>query len=128
MRESSYYAKINKYYTKNARTTIAWEAKFTKGSSIPFSDLQPHQEEKLLEAERVLAHKEPDVGIHKKSFDGYVLFHACSYFIAIFYKPGGTVLYEIPIRDFIKEKYSSDRKSLTQDRARELASAIIVDK
>lgn len=125
MTEKSYYSLISRYYTKNARNTIVWEAKFTRTNYILFSSLKAHQEEKLLEAERVLAHKEPDVGIAKKNFDGYVLFNATALFIAIYYKPKGTVIYEIPIRSFLKEKYTSNLPSLTIEQAKKISTGVL---
>lgn len=125
MTESSYYAKITAYYTANATNNIAWEAKFSRTSRIPFSCLPAHQEEFLLKAERVLGGKIPDVGIAKKFFDGYVLYKATSLFIAIYYLPRETEIYEIPIRSFLKEKYDSGEKSLTKERAREIGKRIL---
>lgn len=124
MQEKSYYPAITKYYTLHATNNIAWEAKFTQTGRIPFSCLAPHQEEKLLEAERVLGGKIADVGVLKKPFDGWVLFHATSLFIAIYYVPRETEVYEIPIRVFLNEKYTSKEKSMTRQRAMELGKRI----
>lgn len=118
--EKDYYGLINQYYTKHAKETIAWEAKLTKTNSIPFKSLAPHQEEKLLKSERVFAYKYPDVGMAQKPYDGSVLVGATAIFIAIYYKPRATRIFEILLRDFLNEKYKSGNKSLTLDRAEQI--------
>ena len=124
MTESSYYGDITRYYLENATNNIAWEAKFSRTKYINFSCLPAHQEEKLLEAERVYGLKIPDAGIMRKPFDGFVLYKATSLFIAIYYLPRLTEVYEIPIRSFLKEKYESGKKSLSKERAAEIGKLI----
>ncbi len=124
MTEASYYAKLTKYYLKTARNSIAWEAKFTRSNRIRFDALADHQEEKLLESERAYGEKIADSGLIKKPFDGWVLYKASSFFIAIYFTPNHTEIYEIPIRTFIKEKYVSSEKSLSKKRAKEIGKLI----
>jgi len=124
MRESSYYGAIGKYYLKHATTNVAWEAKITKTNRLPFKCLMAHQEEKLLEAERALAEKIDDVGRRKKPFDGFVLVKAESYVIAIYYKPRETQVFQIPIRNFLHQKYTSGEKSLSLEMARAIGTKI----
>lgn len=117
MTESSYYSDITKYYEKNATNSIAWEAKFSRTHRIPFSDLPPHQEKFLLQAEDAYGFKIPDNGRGQKPFDGFTLYKAHAMFIAIYFLPRATEVYEIPIRTFLEEKYLSTEKSLTKERA-----------
>lgn len=127
MIERNYYAKINAYYIKNIKTydnNIVWEAKFTRTKRINFNSLANHQEASLLQAERYFAHKLADVGIALKPFDGFILYKASVFFIAIYFKPGEPEIYEIPIRDFLKEKYTSKEKSLSKERAKEIGKLI----
>lgn len=124
MREASFYARINAYYLTNVSNSIAYDAKFTRSSSLPFSCLLPHQELKLLEAERILAYKITDNGIQQKPFDGFILYKATAILIAIYYVPRKTEFYEIPIRVFIAEREASQRKSLTKERAREIGKRV----
>lgn len=126
MIERDYYPTINKYYQKKATETIVWEAKITKTKNIPFACLAPHQEENLLKAERVLTYKIPDVGRGQKPFDGMVFCGATAVFIAIYYMPRKTEMYEILFRDFVNEKYKSGKKSLSIERAREIARVQIL--
>jgi hypothetical protein len=128
MVEKDYYNSINKYYTANATNSIAWEAKITKSNTMNFSCLAPHQEESLLVAERSFGYKIPDSGISKKGFDGFVLYRATALFIAIYYIPHKTEIYEIPIRAFLKEKYESGKKSLSKERAREIGKVLSLQK
>jgi penicillin-binding protein-related factor A (putative recombinase) len=126
MTESSYYADITHYYKKHATCSIAWEAKFSRTHRIPFSDLPPHQEKFLLQAEETYGFKIPDNGIGQKPFDGFVLHHAKAVFIAIYFIPRQTEVYEIPIRVFLNEKYTSKEKSLTKEKARLIGTRIFI--
>lgn len=128
MTEKSYYLKLNKYYIKYAKEilhkSVAWEAKFTRTNYINFKCLAAHQEERLLEAEGVYGQKLADVGLARKAFDGFVLFEAKSFFVAIYFKPNKTLIYQIPIRAFIKEKYAGKEKSLSIERANQIGKLI----
>jgi hypothetical protein len=124
MTESSYYSDITKYYEANAVNSIAWEAKFTRSNRISFSALAPHQERFVLQSEEVFGHKLPDTGIGQKPFDGFVLKNATGLFIAIYFLPHETEIYEIPIRVFVTEKYTSSEKSLSKERARAIGTRI----
>ena len=117
MLEKSYYRDITKYYERTTKTTVVWEAKFTRSQRLPFDALAPHQEANLLQSEIVHGHKLPDSGIGIKPYDGYVVYHATAVVLAIYYLPGETEIYEIPIREFVREKYESTEKSLTKERA-----------
>ncbi len=122
MTESSYYARITAYYVRNARETIFWESKFTRNSRIPFNAVAPHQEENLLKD--VFGHKIADSGVSRKPADGFVLYHPKSIIVAIYYAPGDTEVYEIGIRAFVNEKYSSKEKSLSKMRASQIGLRI----
>lgn len=127
MTEKSYYAKINKYYLANIKeynNNIVWEAKFTRSNIIAFKSLANHQEESLLKAERMFAHKLADVGIALKPFDGFILYKAEVFFIAIYFSTKGTQVIEIPIRSLLSEKYRSGKKSMNKARALELGKII----
>lgn len=126
MKEKDYYAPIKKYYTQHAISSMAVEAKITKTNNLNFNCLMLHQEEGLLNAERCLAFKEADVGPARKNFDITVLYKATSVLIAIYYIPHKTEIYEIPIRSFLKEKYESNKKSLSKERAREIGKQIFI--
>lgn len=127
MKESSYYAKLTRYYTEYAKKierSISWEAKFSRSHRISFTALQSHQEEKLIKSMRAYGEKIADAGIMRKPFDGWVLFNAEAYFIAIYFLPRETEIYEIHIRNFVDEKYRNTEKSLTKERAAKIGKRI----
>jgi penicillin-binding protein-related factor A (putative recombinase) len=126
MDEKDYYGNITAYYTAhNDGRSIAWEAKITKKDSILYTALKPHQEEKLLKAERAYGEKIADVGYAQKPFDGWVLVGAKAVVIVIFYKERKTIVVEIPIRAWVDECYDNGgRKSLTKERALEIGTVI----
>ena len=124
MTEKSYYAKITKYYNAIADCSMAVELKITKGNTLSFKCLPPHQEEFLVQSGRTLGYKIDDTGRRKKPFDIFVLYHAFAVIVAIFYRPRDTEIYEIGIKDFLNEKYNSGKKSLTLERARQIGSRL----
>ena len=124
MVEKDYYSRITAYYERTATNSIAWEAKITKSGRLPFRALAAHQEEKLLKAERVHGEKIPDVGLARKSFDGFVLHQSSSLMVLIYYSEKQTEIFEIGIRAFVNEKYSSKEKSLSKMRAAEIGTRI----
>lgn len=129
MTESSYYADLTKYYAEEAlriKKSITWEAKFTRTSYLNFKCLPYHQEEFLLQSERSFGYKIPDTGIAKKPFDGLAIFDAHAVFVAIYFVPRKTEIYEIPIRDFLTEKYKSGNKSLTKERAAQIGTPLVL--
>lgn len=120
MTEKSYYADLTKLYVARSlelKRTIVWEAKFTRSGRISYKALAPHQELSLLQAERAYGLKLADVGRAKKPFDGLALYSALPIYVAIYYREKKSFLYEINFRDYIKERYSSKEKSLSEQRA-----------
>lgn len=126
MREKNYYKRIQDYYLKTALKTVVWEAKICQHKALPFSSLADHQEMYLIRASDRMSYKFPDVGIAKKPFDGLTIVRAVSYVIVIFFEAKGFNVYEIPIENWVDEKYTSQRKSLTQDRAKIIGKQIMI--
>jgi hypothetical protein len=124
VKEKDFYSRITAYYEKHATNSIAWEAKITKSGRLPYVALAPHQEEKLLKAETVHGEKIPDVGLARKSFDGFTLYRATSLMILIFQSKSISEIYEVPIRIFVNEKYASKEKSLTKAKAASIGRRI----
>jgi hypothetical protein len=88
------------------------------GSSLPFSALAPHQEEALLAAKhREILYKAPDDSAGFKPFDLFYLKGAQAY-VVIFFSQRFSV---IDIDTFLAERARSPRKSITVDRAGEIA-------
>ena len=116
-------------------TTEVYELKICKGTSLPFSALQEHQEKALLEAqEQGLFHKLTDPPIFyggqtrfnvPRPFDCMALVKAKAYVVVWFYHlRQKKVFLKIPIKTFIQERETSTRKSLTEQRATEIAEVI----
>jgi len=111
-----------------------YELKISKGNSLPFNAVKEHQIKGLLEAEKGLFHKISDSPIFHgnrmrftkpKPFDCLFIF-AISYVAILFYKPRKPKnIYLIKIKTFITEKENSNRKSLTELRAKKIADKII---
>ena len=126
MKESGYYARLVAYYIATASISMAVEAKITKTHRLPFACLAPHQERRLLEAEETLAYKISDSGLGQKPCDIVVIHKGRGVVVAVYYVPHETELYEIDIRDWITEAYTSKEKSLTKARAAEIGTRIFL--
>lgn len=113
-----------------------YELKICKNNSLPFNVVKQHQIEGLLNAKLGLYHKISDSPIfagsmtrftHPKPFDCVYLKDIIGYVVILFYKPRKPkVTYIIDIYSFLDEERRSDRKSLTEDRAKEIADKIII--
>lgn len=101
----------------------AFELKQTTADSIPFSAVQEHQLDALIASasEKGLLWKLPDDSRGIKPFDMFYLTRADGYVVIKY--PDFFCL--IGVYEFIKEKALSKRKSLTADRAREIAYIVI---
>lgn len=127
---------FGKYLQENPpEKSGVYELKISKGNSLPFDSVKEHQIKGLMEAEKGLFHKISDSPIFAgskmrftkpKPFDCLFIF-ATSYVVILFYKPRKPKnVYLIKIRKFITEKENSNRKSLTEERVREIADEIII--
>lgn len=123
---------------KNVPTeTMVYELKMEKGSSIAFARVYDHQVTWLYQAKHShVYHKIADTTMSfggkqtfnkPKPFDCMVIVKVPAWVIIMFYKPREKkeALY-IDIDDWIKERDTSSRKSLTEQRAREISSHIVI--
>lgn len=118
------------------KAAAVYELKLEKGRSIAFDRVYDHQTDSLLRAKRTggLYYKISDTPFnhsagfrfHKpKPFDCMFLKDMEAYVVILFYVPRATKrMLFIDIDDWIKEKSTSDRKSLTQERAEEISKHI----
>ena len=123
MTESSFYHRLTLHYAAQAiarRRSIVWEAKFTRSNRIRFDALDTHQEIALLESETSHGYKIRDAGVFKKPYDGYAIYNALALVVLIY----NTEVFEMPIRTFIEEKYTSKEKSLTRERCLSLGTLV----
>jgi hypothetical protein len=101
--------------------TGAYEFKLTKGLSVPFDVVVPHQLNSLFKAKKGrLAVKIRDVGIFKKPFDVFILERVPAYVALVFWKRGCRHFYLVDIDVWFKESQESVRRSITEARAAEI--------
>jgi len=119
------------------KVSTVYELKLEKGNSIPFDRVYDHQITGLRMCKYAgLYHKIADTTMtfggkqtfnKPKPFDCFVMVGAEAYVVILFYVPRqDKVVYFIDVDDWIAEKASSSRKSLTQDRARAISKRVII--
>lgn len=124
MKEVDFQTLFTKYARQNwSAGSAAFELKITKTGSLPFSRLEEHQVEALKKAKhKTLFHKISDMSLNAKPFDCFVLQDSLAYVVILFYEEGEEkIAYLIDIDEFVKESLTSVRKSLTEERARQIA-------
>lgn len=118
MKEAKFTDIFRHYIRAHPMRSAAFELKQTKTDSILFSALKEHQADALLAAKtRGILHKIGDETTRQKPFDMCYLRCADAY-VVIKYPKG---FYFIDIERFLKEQKRSERKSLTSEKAREIA-------
>lgn len=120
-REARYQVFFNHWLRTAHQKTGAYELKQTQGVSIAFSAVKEHQRRALLIAKHgTLVHKITDFDIGWKPFDCFS-FHKAPAFVVLFFKKN---FYLIDIDVFLEEERTSTRKSITEQRAKELSTTI----
>lgn len=121
MKEADFQTRFNKWAKYFVTETQAYELKLCKGTSMPFSAVAKHQYKSLHTSKHgVFAYKIADVGFARKPYDGFVLCGVPAYVYIMFYRRGQKEFIRIDIDVLIKEKKTSNRKSLTEERAKEI--------
>lgn len=123
-REQKFTVLFRHWLMANPMWSAAFELKQTITDSIPFSDIKEHQLDALLaaaEGDKGLLYKAPDDSRGVKPFDLFYLRNSDAYIVVKY--PDGFVI--IDVTAFIKEKKESKRKSLTWDRACEIAWKVV---
>lgn len=120
--EANFNSLFNKWVKNVFKKTAAFELKQTQGDSLPFSALQEHQAQALLQARwETFVFKIPDVG-YQNPFDCFSLSGVPAYIVIKYPK----FFCLIDIETFLLERDRSKRKSLTVDRAKEIATLTII--
>ena len=118
-REAAFNTYFLKWVKANFQKTAAFELKQTKTDSIPFSALKLHQEKALFYAKHEhLTWKIPDCGF-QNVFDCFSLYRVPAYVVIKYPEK----FYLIDIDSWTAERDISMRKSLTEDRAKEICYA-----
>lgn len=121
MKEKNFQTTFNHWVKNVYRKTAAFELKQTKTNSLAFSSVVEHQVQALYNVRNgILVYKIPDVG-YENPFDSFALYQTPA-FVVIKYP---SFFCMIDINDWINEVKISDRKSLTDKRAREIATFIV---
>jgi len=107
------------------KTSAVFELKICHEKSLPFSAVQDHQKAALRIAKHErLVHKLPDVGFEQKPFDMFVMSGVEAYVLIMFYTRGCKKIYLIDIDVWLEEERTSGRRSITEDRAKEIGLGI----
>lgn len=123
MKEADFQTKFSRWARHFLTQTAVWELKLARGP-LPFSAVKEHQERALLLASQTCIHyKIPDVGMAQKPFDGMTICKSPAYVVIQYEKRGNKEFFLIPIDVWVKEKYQSVRRSLTEERCREIGLA-----
>jgi len=120
--EADFQTKFGRWSKASNLTTQAAELKFCKKKSLPYSQIAPHQIRALhLAKHGTLYYKISDTGYDSKPFDCFILSGVPAFLYVMFHVGRGTShFYGIDIDVLMNEINSSDRKSLTEERAREI--------
>ena len=126
MKELDFQTKFTRWAKYNLPVSTACELKITNGPSLPFDSVADHQliALKLAKGSSGAGYKIPDCGISAKPFDFFFLIRAHAYIVVMFYKRAQKEFFVIDVDAWEKETLSSDRKSLTEDRAREICEYV----
>jgi hypothetical protein len=136
MKEKDFQILFSKWIDDNYHYDSAvWELKICKLKSMPFDQVKPHQIKALQKAKSGgLYHKINDMPIFKgskmrftnpKPFDCFFVSGVKAFVVIWFYKPRQEKeMIWIDIEEFLKEEETCGRKSLTEERAKELGIII----
>lgn len=123
-REANFTNLFRHWLMANPMWSAGFELKQTRTDSIPFSDVKEHQIDALTavgEGEKGLLYKAPDDSRGVKPFDLFYLRNADAYVVIKF--PDFFCLIDYDV--FKKEEKKSKRKSLTTDRAKQIAYQVV---
>jgi hypothetical protein len=121
MKEKDFQREFHKWCKYNWFITSAFELKLCKSNSLNFKAVAPHQEENLFKTcTEGLFYKIPDDSIGQKPFDCFKI-KGYGFIVVMYYKPGNKEFFIIDINNWLAEKSRSNRCSLTEEKAREIA-------
>ena len=135
MNEKNFQTFFTKWIKDHPQETSVFELKICKLKSIPFDAVKKHQAEALHTAKYgFLYHKINDMPIfagsktrftNPKPFDCFSISAANAYVVIWFYKPRKKKeMIWIDIDEWLYEASTSDRKSLTEERAKEIGKTL----
>ena len=120
IKESIFQTRFNKWVKARWNKTALFELKVTS-KPLPFNAVLQHQKDALVATKhRSLIFKIPDDSRSYKPADCFCLAKEDAYVVIMYYELRKSTFIMIDIDDFLEEEKNSDRKSLTEDRAREI--------
>lgn len=122
-REAEFATKFGRWAKHNWKDNAYFEYKVSRTSSLPFDEVSEKQCLNL--QNKKFYWKFSDFDRMGTPFDA-VMFFGKGYVVIQYYRPRNKEFFIIPIDVFLKEKESSNRKSLTEDRARELSGSFFL--
>lgn len=124
--EAEFQTKFTKWAKYNVHEPGAYELKLVKGHSMPFDVVAEHQIAALLLVKHgKIGYKIPDTGIAQKPFDFFIL-KGSAQIVVMFHRRAQKEFFFVDIDDFVMEKRMSERKSLTEERARVIGRAFLL--
>lgn len=124
MTEAQFQNHFNKWVKNVWKRSGVFELKVSKTSSIPFSAVKEHQIDALSAVNNGsgLAYKISDESSGYKPFDSWFLIDTPAYVVIMFQanERGQEEFFMISPQRWMYEQEKSDRKSLTEQRAREI--------
>lgn len=120
--EKNFQTDFNKWCKHTWRTNGVFELKIAKGKSLPFDAVKDHQITALVHASsNYIVYKIPDDAIGQKPFDSFMLMDVPAYVVVMYQakNPEGE-FFMISIDTWVGEASRAKRKSLTEERAREI--------
>lgn len=123
MKERDFQSIFNHWVKNVYRKTSAFELKQTKTNSMPFSSVKEHQKKALYNVKHgIFVYKIVDCG-YQNPFDCFSLYYSRAFVVIKF--PSFFCVIDIDI--WLEEEKTSNRKSLTSLRAKEIAAFIVAN-
>lgn len=127
MKEADFQTRFSLWLKYHNEGSAAYELKLTKDPSLAFNAVQPHQIRALqLAKHKKMVHKIADFGMLQKPFDCFVLSGVPAYVVVQFWKPREKTFFMIDVDDYVREMETSNRKSLTPDRAFQIGRSCLL--
>lgn len=112
--EKDFQTDFNRWLKIIYRRTGVFELKASKGSSLPYSAVKPHQEQALYNAKHgILAYKIPDDAYAQKPFDCFCVAGVPA-FVVVMFNAKSPHFYMIEIESWMQAKRNAVRKSFTE--------------
>jgi hypothetical protein len=114
---------VQTIFSRKNTTIGCFELKLVKKPSMPFDAVEDHQIKSLLAVELDgLSHKISDMSAGQKPFDCFRLAGIHGYVVPVWYVPRKRkTAYYIRIQDFLAIRHTVERKSLTEEMAKQIA-------